>query len=76
MDLSAAQNLLEEQLTLRLERLVGKEGTVESVQFTARVEDGALQVTAVAECREEIGREVPSSVPIPGGNNSGAQEAP
>ena len=76
VDLSAAQDLLEEQLERQLEQLVGEEGTVESVQFTARVEDGALQVTAVAECREEIGREVPSSVPIPGGNNSGTQEAP
>ena len=76
VDLAAAQDLLEEQLERQLEQLVGEEGTVESVQFTARVEDGALQVTAVAECREEIGREVPSSVPIPGGNNSGTQEAP
>ena len=76
VDLSAAQNLLEEQLTLRLERLVGKEGTVESVQFTARVEGDTLQVTAEAECREEIGREVPSSVPMPGENNSGTREVP
>ena len=66
MDLAAAQVLLEQRLEERLTQLIGEDGTVQSLQFAAQVENGLLQVTLVAECREEIGREVPSCVPVPG----------
>lgn len=59
VDLTAAQTLLEEQLARRLAHLVGEDGAVETVAFTSRVESGLLQVTAQAQCREEIGIEVP-----------------
>ena len=59
VDLTAAQTLLEEQLARRLVHLVGEDGAVETVAFTSRVESGLLQVTAQAQCREEIGIEVP-----------------
>lgn len=55
VDLTAAQQLLEEQLTARLARLVGEDGQVVCVDWSARVADGVLTVTGVAECREQIG---------------------
>ena len=55
VDLTAAQQLLEEQLTRRLIRLVGEDGQVVCVDWSARVADGLLTVTGVAECREQIG---------------------
>lgn len=65
VDLAAAQTLLERQLSGQLEELVGEEGTVDSTQFSAQVEDGLLKVTLVAECREEIGREEPGTASLP-----------
>ena len=59
VDLAAAQSLLEEELRGRLEVLVGEEGTVENVRYSARVEEGSLLVELQAECREEIGKEAP-----------------
>ena len=56
VDLSAAQQLLEEQLRRRLEGLMGEEGEVVSVRWSARVADGQLTVTGTAECKEQIGR--------------------
>ena len=61
VDLSAAQKLLEEQLRLRLEQHIGSDGQVETTRYTARVENGLLRVTLLAQCREEIGREVPGT---------------
>lgn len=55
VDLTAAQQLLEEQLTQRLEQLVGEDGQVVCVDWSAKVADGVLTVTGVAECREQIG---------------------
>lgn len=55
VDLTAAQQLLEEQLTRRLERLVGEDGRVVCVDWSAKVADGVLTVTGVAECTEQIG---------------------
>ena len=72
VDLAAAQVLLEQRLEERLTQLIGEDGTVQSLQFAAQVENGLLQVTLVAECREEIGREVPSCVPVPGQAESDA----
>lgn len=55
VDLTAAQQLLEEQLAARLARLVGEDGQVVCVDWSAKVADGVLTVTGVAECREQIG---------------------
>ena len=60
VDRDAAQTLLEERLSLRLEQAIGAEGAVEEKQFAARVDDGWLEVTLTARCQEEIGREVPA----------------
>ena len=76
VDREAAQALLEEQLSAQLERLVGEDGQVQSTRFSAKVSDGLLQVTLLAECREEIGREVPGTQEMPEQPNSGAEEAP
>jgi len=59
LDLAAAQSLLEERLHARLSALVGEEGEVEEVHFSARVDNGMLYVSAQAQCREEIGVELP-----------------
>ena len=56
----AAQDLLERQLHARLVQLVGEEGTVEAAQYSAKVSGGWLKVTLSAECREEVGKEVPA----------------
>ena len=63
LDREAAQRLLEEQLKDRLGRLIGEDGQIDSIRFSAKVEDGQLKVTAQAECQEEIGKEVPGSAP-------------
>ena len=55
VDLTAAQQLLEQQLTAELKRQVGTDGQVVCVDWSARVADGVLTVTGVAECREQIG---------------------
>ena len=59
VDWSAAQTLLEQQLYKRLEQMLGKDGTVESAVYSARVQDQWLSVTLYAQCQEEIGSEVP-----------------
>lgn len=64
VNLDAAQSLLEERLSGQLKELAGKDGEVLDTSFTGRVEDGLLKVTLHAECREEIGREVPGA-PLP-----------
>ncbi len=65
VDLEAAQSLLEGQLRERLEKLIGEDGTVVSTNYSARVADGQFQVTLAAECREEIGKEVPGTTVLP-----------
>ncbi|MGE4276890.1 MAG: sporulation protein YqfD [Lawsonibacter sp.] len=65
VDLEAARTLLEEQLGKRLEALVDEDGQIESIVYSAQVEGGLLRVTLQAECREEIGKEVPGSTPLP-----------
>ena len=57
---SGSQAMLEDGLKRELERLVGEDGEVLSVTYAARAADGLLRVTAQAECREEIGQEVPA----------------
>ena len=66
IDLEAARTLLEERLLLRLRETVGADGQVLSTQYSARVRGGMLEVTLTAECREEIGMEVPGGREIPG----------
>ena len=75
VELEAAQELLEEQLARRARALVGEEGQVENLEYSARVEDGQLKVTLLAQCREEIGREVPGT-PLPEQMNSGEGASP
>ena len=60
VDRDAAAELLEEELTNRLENLVGEDGRVLQTKFQTRISDGLICVTAEAECLEEIGREVPA----------------
>ena len=43
----------------QLRALIGEDGTVSASRFTARVENGVLEVTLQAECREEIAVEQP-----------------
>ncbi len=69
VDTVAAQELLEHQLSDRLEQLVGQDGTVVTVDWSARIADGVLTVTGVAECEEQIAR------PTPTRNISGEQTA-
>ena len=56
---TAAQELLEAQLMQRLEQLVGEDGRVITVDWSARISKGLLTVTGVAECEEQIGRPTP-----------------
>lgn len=65
IDKEAAQTLLEEQLLKRLTALMGEEGEMISTSYSAKVKDEMLQVTLLAECREEIGREEPATQEIP-----------
>ncbi|MCI8422077.1 MAG: sporulation protein YqfD [Lawsonibacter sp.] len=58
LDMEAAQSLLEEELRRYLDSLLGEDGEVETVQFSAKVEEGMLCVTLQAECQEEIGKEI------------------
>ena len=60
VDRDAAASLLEDELTKRLEQLVGPDGEVLKTEFQIRMSDGLIYVTATAECLEEIGREVPA----------------
>lgn len=68
IDLEAARTMLEERLLLRLGEVIGADGQVLSTQYSARVHSGMLEVTLTAECREEIGTEVPGGREIPGEN--------
>jgi similar to stage IV sporulation protein len=76
IDLDAAQTLLEQQLSKQLEQVVGEDGEINTVQFSARVNDGLLQVTLLAECKEEIGTELPGATPLPESPNSEGAETP
>lgn len=57
LDTAAARTMLEEQLAARLRETIG-DGEVLKEDFTAREENGLLTVTLLAECQEQIGREV------------------
>lgn len=61
VNLGAAQDLLEERLLDQLQTMIGEDGQVLSTQWEAKVEGGLLTVTLTAECREEIGEELPLS---------------
>ena len=61
VDREAAQALLEERLQEQLSALIGEDGTVESVRFSARISGGRLEVTLTAQCLEEIGEERPGT---------------
>lgn len=60
VDPMAAQELLERQLRSRLEQLVGTDGRVVTVDWSARIADGVLTVTGAAECEEQIARATPT----------------
>ena len=53
--------MLEERLLVRLRELLGDTGQEVSHSFAAGESEGMLVVTLTAECREELGRFVPSS---------------
>lgn len=59
LDASAGEELLKERLLERLEAEVGEDGQVVKTDFTVQEEDGVLTVTLLAECQEQVGREVP-----------------
>lgn len=68
----SAQQLLETALLNRLDDLMGGEGQVMTEQFSARAADGKLSVSLLAECREEIGMEIPGE-PEPSAIQSGVE---
>ena len=65
VDREAARGLLEEQLQKQLGDLIGENGEVEDVQFSARIAGEQLEVTLTAQCLEEIGQEMPGEEEIP-----------
>lgn len=74
IDPAAAQTMLEERLLRRLGELLGDTGQEVSHRFSARVEGGTLVVKLTAECREELGRFVPS--PLSFEKESGQRKLP
>ena len=66
VDPEAAQAMLEDRLFSYLLEQIGEDGQVIDTSYTARVSEGQLHVTLTAECREEIGVEIPSTREIPG----------
>jgi len=60
VDPQAAQAMLEEALLARLRGQLGETGEVLSHSFSAKQEGGLLTVTLTAECREALGRFVPT----------------
>ena len=66
VDPEAAQALLEDRLFSYLLEQIGEDGQVIDTSYTARVSEGQLRVTLTAECREEIGMEIPSTREFPG----------
>ncbi len=59
VDASAAEEMLEERLDRALKALLGDEGEVVQMEYTARQTQGKLVVQLNAECKEEIGKFVP-----------------
>ena len=53
------EQTLRDRLMDGLKRAIGADGQVVSSRFTRSEKDGALAVTLHAECREQIGRDVP-----------------
>ena len=70
IDQFAAQDMLEKRLRTMLEAELG-EGEILDARYTALLRDGTLEVTLLAECREEIGRFVPETRPLPDGGEPG-----
>lgn len=59
LDTQRAEQALREQLLTRLEAaLEGREGKVLRTDFVTRIQGGALTVTLLAECEEQIGETV------------------
>ncbi len=56
----AARTMLEDRLLGRLKELLGETGTEAGHTFQAWEKDGVLTVRLTAECREELGRFVPT----------------
>ena len=66
VDREAAQQMLEDRLFAHLQELIGADGQVIGTRYTAQAAGDQLKVTLTAECREEIGVEVPGGREIPG----------
>ncbi len=58
IDVQVAETHLQTQLYRRLEQLIGEDGQVMQVTYSASEVQGQLVVTLEAECLEEIGRTV------------------
>lgn len=55
VDAQAAQQLLEQRLEHILQEQLGTDGSVVTIDWSARIHNDVLTVTAVAECEEQIG---------------------
>ena len=76
IDPEQGEQMLQERLTERLEELMEQtEGEVLATEFTAAQKDGMLTVTLVAECSEQIGREVPFEGKVGRNQPAGQQQA-
>lgn len=58
LDTGAAEDLLKTHLDQRLKSLIGTDGQVLRADYTAQCTGNLLTVTLLAECSEQIGREV------------------
>jgi len=59
VELNAAAQLLEDKLKESLESLVGEDGQVLRIEYKTQLTEGKICVSAVGECLEEIGQEIP-----------------
>lgn len=73
LNTGAAEDLLKTHLEKRLQNLIGEDGQVLRTDYTAKCTGNLLTVTLLAECSEQIGREVtfPGTVGrYPSGNSA------
>lgn len=54
-----AEEMLKEQLLAKAQARIGDDGEILRTDFVSKKADGFLEVTLLAECSEQIGREVP-----------------
>lgn len=71
----AAENLLREQLQKTLRAYVGEEGEIIQEDYVTKKTNGFLEVSLLAECKEQIGKEVPYEEPVEPEEESGEPQA-